>query len=168
MHTAESDYFKNVCFGVFEFVTSFKYVLMKYLKASQRNNNSKTSNYNRRLASYWLCGVMHTAELDSAEGCTPCSLTPLWVCKPWSFSGTLFSWLGGEMHIAESDSAVRCTLRSFLKIWISGRNQNQIYKYFSLFYRGLDGFKSWKNGGRKSHDTLPLRDFLLFCVNLCL
>ena len=37
------------------------------------------------------------------------------------------------------------------------RNRNQIRKYFTLFIRGPDAFESWKNGGRKSRDTLPLR-----------
>ena len=55
------------------------------------------------------------------------------------------AWLCGVMHTAESDSAVGCTPRSFLKIQIFWRNQNRIRKYLSLFIRGPDGFKSWKN-----------------------
>ena len=41
---------------------------------------------------------------------------------------------------------------------ISRRNRNRIIKYFSLFIRGLYGFKSLKNGGKKSCDTLPLKN----------
>ena len=54
-------------------------------------------------------------------------------------------------------SAVYCTLRRSLCDQISRRNQNQIRKYLSLFIRDPNGVESWKNGGRKSHDTLPLR-----------
>ena len=35
-------------------------------------------------------------------------------------------------------------------------NRNRIRKYFSLLIMGPDGFESWKNGGWKSCDTLPL------------
>ena len=33
------------------------------------------------------------------------------------------------------------------------QNGNWIQKYFSLLIRGLDGYESWKNRGRKSRDT---------------
>ena len=59
---------------------------------------------------------MHTAKLDSTVGCTLQSLTPQ--CN------------------------AHC--RAFLKIQISRQNPNWIRKYFSLFFRGPDGFKSWK------------------------
>ena len=37
-----------------------------------------------------------------------------------------------------------------------------MWKYFSLFIRGPDGFESWKKtGGRKSCDTLPFKEFFL-------
>ena len=39
---------------------------------------------------------------------------------------------------------------------ISQRNRNRIRKYVSLFIRAPNGVESWKNGGRKSCDTLPL------------
>ena len=45
--------------------------------------------------------------------------------------------------------------------WISGRNRNWIRKYLSLFIRGPDKFESWKNGGRKSRDTLPLKTWIV-------
>ena len=63
------------------------------------------------------------------------------------------------MHTAESDSAVWCTTRIFLQIRISRRNHNRIRKYFTLCIRCPEGFESWKNGGRKSRDTFPLRPY---------
>ena len=88
---------------------------------------------------FWLRGVMHTTELDSAVWCTPGSLTPwwdahhggmhtteldsaVWCTQPsltprcdahrrvlWEIGVT---WLRGVMHTAELDSAVWCTPRS--------------------------------------------------------
>ena len=52
----------------------------------------------------WLCGVIHTTELDSAKGCTLRSLTPPWDAHRGA-------WL-----------AVWCTPQSFLKSWISKPN----------------------------------------------
>ena len=69
------------------------------------------------------------------------------------------------MHTAELDSAVWCTPQSYLKIRISQWNWNRIRKYFSLYIRGLDGFESWKNGGRKSCDTLPVKNITFFGVS---
>ena len=66
-------------------------------------------------------------------------------------------WLSDTIHTTESDSAIQYTPRS-LGVWISHWNRNQ-RKYFMLFIRGPDGFKSWKNRGRKSRDTLPVRLF---------
>ena len=112
-----------------------------------REKNYKISDQNSHLASYQLRGVMHTAELDSAEGSTRQSLTPRCASHHGVFSDTLFSWLRRMRH----------TARSFLKIWISRRNWKWIRKYFSLFIRGLDGLESGKNRDRKSCNTLPLR-----------
>ena len=68
---------------------------------------------------------------DSPVGCTP---------HARAFKDILFSWLRGVLHTAE-----------FLK------NLN-ISAKFSLFIRGLDGFKiQIIKRGRKSQDTLPLR-----------
>ena len=53
----------------------------------------------------------------------------------------------------------RRTPWSFVKIWISQRNQNWILRYVSLFIWGLDGLESWKNEGKESCDTLPLKQF---------
>ena len=63
----------------------------------------------------WLCGVMHTAELDSsvsAVGCTPWSLTPRWEAHRQVFKKLLITWLGGVMHTTKLDSMEWCTLRS--------------------------------------------------------
>ena len=56
----------------------------------------------------WLRGVMHTAELDSAVGCTPHSLT----LQCDVHRGV---WLCGVMHTVEPDSAVWCTAKIFEK-----------------------------------------------------
>ena len=66
-------------------------------------------------------------------------------------------WLCGMMHTAESDSVVGCTQPSFLKIWISQRNGNRIWKYFSLFIRGPDGFESWKKWRSKISWHTPFK-----------
>ena len=65
----------------------------------------------------WLRCVMHTAELDSAVGCTPQSLTPWWQAHRGAR-------LCGGMHTAELfekfwslDSAVWCTPRSLTSQW---------------------------------------------------
>ena len=75
---------------------------------------------------------------DSAVWCTPRSLTAVWY-----------------------------TPRRFLKIWISLRNRKKIRKWFSLFVRGPDGFKSWKNRAQKSRDTHPLC-WSLLKLNACM
>ena len=100
---------------------------------------------------------MHTAELDSAVWCTLQSLMRNWGhLTPWC-DVHRGAWLSDMMHTEVLDSAVWCTPRSFLRIRIYQRNRNRIRKYFSMFIRGLDGFKSWKNGAQKSRNTLPLR-----------
>ena len=101
---------------------------------------------------FWLCSVTHILELDSAEGCTPRSLTP----QRDAHRG---AWLCGMMHTVESDSAGWCTLRSLLKSRISRRNWKQIQKYFRLFIRVQIMKINW---GRKSRDTVPLRPFWKF------
>ena len=52
----------------------------------------------------WLCGVMHTAEIDSVVWCTMRRLT-LWC------DAQCGDWLCGLMHTEEIDSVVWCTLR---------------------------------------------------------
>ena len=39
------------------------------------------------------------------------------------------------------------------------RNRNRIRIKYSVFIRSPNGFESWKNGGRKSRDTLPLSPY---------
>ena len=87
---------------------------------------------------------------DSAVWCTPWSLTPR-----------------SDAH-CESDSTVWCTPWSFLKIWISRRNWNRIRKYFSLFIRGPDGFKSGKKWRSKIswHTPFKLTLSKIFFVNV--
>ena len=63
--------------------------------------------------------MMHTAESDSAVGCTLRNLT-LRNLTP-RYDAHCGIWLCGEMHTAESDSAVGCTLRNFLNFNISER-----------------------------------------------
>ena len=87
---------------------------------------------------------MYSVELDSAEGCTPRSLT-LW------YDAHLGAQLRSGMHTAEL----------FKNSNISAKSKNRIRKYFSPFIRGLDGFESWKSGCQKSCDTLPLSSFII-------
>ena len=90
----------------------------------------------------WLCGVMYMHRGVWFRGIMyPSeSLIPRWDAHPRAFKDILFSWLRGVLHTAE-----------FLK------NLN-ISAKFSLFIRGLDGFKiQIIKRGRKSQDTLPLR-----------
>ena len=42
------------------------------------------------------------------------------------------------------------------ELWDRSSQRNRNRKNFSLLIRGPDGFESWKNGGQKSCDTLPL------------
>ena len=53
------------------------------------------------------------------------------------------------MHIAQ--------LNKKLDYWTLAEMDTEFLKYFSLFIREPDGFKSGKNRSRKSHDTLPLK-----------
>ena len=70
------------------------------------------------------------------------------------------------MHTAESDSAVGCTPQSFLKIWIYRQNRNRILKCFSLFIRGLNGFKSWKKSRSKILWHTPFKRKKVLILNL--
>ena len=85
---------------------------------------------------FWLCGV----QFDSPVWCTPWSSTLWWDAH----SG---AWLRGMMHTA-----------SFIKIRISLRNRNRIWKYLSLFIKGLDGFESWKKWRSKISWHTPFND----------
>ena len=117
---------------------------------------------------------MHTAESDSEVWCTPRSLTPQ--CD--SHCG---AWLCSGMHTVELDSAGWCTTQSltpqgdadrgvrlrgglntlsFLKVQISQWNRNRIWKYFSLFIRGLDWFESRKKWRSKISWHTPFQHFL--------
>ena len=81
----------------------------------------------------WLRGVMHTAELDSAVGSTPRSLTPQWDAH----RGFFFKF----EYLSKIESEFKNTLACF---------------------RGPDGFQSWKKtGGRKSRDTLPSKKLMI-------
>ena len=55
----------------------------------------------------WLPGVMHGAQLKSALGWRPQSLTPPIDAHRRAFSEIRVTWLHGVMHIVELDSAVR-------------------------------------------------------------
>ena len=121
----------------------------------------------------WLSGVMDTAEIDLAVGCTPQSfssskleyLTPLWDahCRDRLSGGMhteeIDKWLCGVMYTAgiykRCDPPHGDWLRSsgvmnvgidltIFKILISWRNRKRILKYFSLFISGPDGFESRK------------------------
>ena len=77
--------------------------------------------------------------------------------KENSFATVQICWLAKAKFFT-----LRCDANCRVKFYelcdqISRRNRNRIWKYFSLFIWGPDGFESWKNGGRKSHDTLPLK-----------
>ena len=69
----------------------------------------------------WLRRVMHTEELDSAEGCTLQSLTPQWNAHRGAFWEILITWLPGVMHTAELDSTVGCTPGSLTSQWDAHR-----------------------------------------------
>ena len=102
-------------------------------KASQKNNNFKTSDQNRHLVIYWLC-----------VRCTLRSLTWRWDARRAVFLYTLFSrqsltllygahlrvWLRGMMQTAETDYCVwyDAPCRVSKKIRISRRNRNRIWK----------------------------------------
>ena len=65
----------------------------------------------------------------------------------------------------DSDSSVcrlrydaHCTVKQkTFDYWTLAEMDTEFLKYFSLFIREPDGFKSGKNRSRKSHDTLPLK-----------
>ena len=75
----------------------------------------------------------------------------------WRCDAHCRDWLSGVMHTAEIDSTVRCTPRSFLKIRISWGNKKECKKLQPVF-QGPRRIWIIKNGGKKAHDTLPLRD----------
>ena len=64
---------------------------------------------------FWHCGVMHTAELDSAFGSTPQSFLRNLVTLTPRCDAHCGVWLRGWKHTTESDSAVGCTPQSFLR-----------------------------------------------------
>ena len=74
-----------------------------YIQASQRNNNFKTLNQNRHLVIYWLLGVRHIAEPDSAMGCTPLSFfNRHFVFMTLQCDAHRGVWLCGMMYTVES------------------------------------------------------------------
>ena len=73
-------------------------------------------------------------------------------------------YLCGRMHTAEMISAVcNCMIpQRPLRDRMSRRNRNGIWKYFSLFIRGPDGFESWKKlevENLATHSLLNLKRF---------
>ena len=66
---------------------------------------------------FWLRSRKHTAELDSAVGNTPRSLTSGCDAHRWVFWESWYPWLPGMMHIAELDSVVGSTPRSSTLRW---------------------------------------------------
>ena len=59
------------------------------------------------LCAVWLCGVIHTAEIDLVVGCI--------------LQSFLKNWLRGVLHTVEIDSAVWCTLHTVrLTRWCDG------------------------------------------------
>ena len=118
----------------------------------------------------WLSGVMHTGEIDSPVWCIPRSFLYRFCVflTPWvdAHCGDLLSSM---MKTAESDLAMGYTPRRFYKIHINRRNQKELKKHFSLFVRCPDGFESWNNRGKRSSDTLPLKEesriySILYCI----
>ena len=78
-----------------------------------------------------LCGVFHTAEIDSAV----CSIQLRW--SPWC-AICHGDDLRGVQHTAE------------ITLWSNiSTKSNWIWKYFSLFIRGPNGFESLKNWSSK-------------------
>ena len=82
----------------------------------------------------WLRCVMHTAELDSAVGCTPQSLTPWWQAHRGAR-------LCGGMHTAELfekfwslDSEVWCTPRSLTPRWDAHRGVRRCLLFVFLYF----------------------------------
>ena len=72
-----------------------------------------------------------------------------------------------DAHRRDWPHAVMHTLEIDLAVWLtSRRNRKRIWKYGSLFVRGPDGFKSWKNWGKKSCDPLSLRVFIIYLFYL--
>ena len=94
LHTAESDYFENVRFCVFEFVTSFSYVLSKNVWSKKDSLN------NLRLSVYCSNILRHHREIT--------------IVKSWIKTDTLQVTDSAESDSAESVSAVWCILRSFV------------------------------------------------------
>ena len=115
------NYFENVRFRIFEFVTSFIYALTKNVWRKKYSLIFFDFQYN------FHCNILrHHREITIIKYRIK---TDSWQV----FLDTFFH-----------DSAVCITPRCFLKIRISRRNRNQIRKYFTLFIRGPDGFESWE------------------------
>ena len=120
----------------------------------------------------WIGGVMQTVEIVSAGWCIPLRFWYIlcsWglTCSCCVMHTTEIDlqllcdahhrdWIGCRMYSAEIDLDVWCTAQRLTlqnqwdahcgvswKIWIFQRNKKIIQKYFSLFGRGPDGFKSW-------------------------
>ena len=117
---------------------------------------------------------MHTAELDSVEGCTPRSLTQLgdahsgFKTKFWSQTqqrdAHLGAWLLGSLHTLELDSAVWCTQQSLTPHWdATPQSLNEFENILACLSGFLMGFQfnHENNVGKKSCDTVPLNKFYL-------
>ena len=77
--------------------------------------------------------MQNTAELDSAVGSTPWSLTSRWNAHCGVFWESWYPWLRGMMHTGELGSAVGCTPRnfkwvSFIGFWI----ESEVHQVFCI------------------------------------
>ena len=103
-------------------------------------------NQNRHLASYWLCGVMHTVELDSAVWCTPRSFFRCFVFMTPRDDAHHKVWLRGGMHTAKFFKNLNISAKSKLNSKIL-QPVNQGPRWVRIME---------KTGDQKSCDTLPL------------
>ena len=70
----------------------------------------------------------------------------------------------GRMHTAESDTAVWCASKNLTprddaqrRVWLHSRMHTTEFFFIRISQRGPRWFWIIKNGGQKSHDTLPLK-----------
>ena len=95
-----------------------------------------------------VCSVYHTAELDSAVGCTPRGLIPLCAAHRKVFWETLITWLRGVSHTAELESTEGCTTQSQtswnLLVFLCFRICNVFWLSFFLVWSKKDSLdNSW-------------------------
>ena len=130
--------------------------------------------------------MMHTSELDSAEGCTLRRFFKTFDhLTPWCDAHyRADSAVGCTLHTTELDSAVGCTPRSLTPRWDAHRGDwlrgmiqtAELFKDSNISAKSKPNLKiltpvyqgpRWvqimnKYGGQKSRDTLPWRDNICF------